>query len=1139
MKIPYKILYTLFLISVACVALVSCEDELRTPFDEYKDGLADVHVEIKFEQENEIDLKSRATGGADGLAIQNINTFCMLVYDSGSKKLIDRYMVYDKDNLSNRHKDITGVNYDPRSDNRLDSEKKGDSALQDKQSGKLSYDLKIYSGRYIIVGVANMGDMSAYVNEINTLDGLRAIKLKWSATVAENSQMIGVFSITTDRVDYREDKNVLLSATTKQMHCWLYRLASKVTVAFDGSELYDDVQVYIETVRLKDIPLECSLGTDNEPGKGEKVYDKKTRDKYLQADGDMVRLQDDIPVSGTVVTPGNYLHVCNGQHKYLGIGDDNKDNVGTGDNILDNSHLTSSKHSLFFYENVQGTGKSKKQSQDGFTIDFPKYTEGNLDDEKNGWKDRKPFGTYVEVKGFYRSTARDGHVESGPIVYRFMLGQDTDCDYNAYRNNHYKLTLKFKGYANDADWHIEYQVESGLHVVSPQYISYLYNKKMMAHIKIVGELDPDDENIYASIVGNDECNGEEFKKITGIPSAIEETAKDKTFWRPWGNGTIDFPPVSAGFITSEASQKDEPWNSFLSLRQTNVIKLVPPGYGYAASHIVPASTTYNYDYWKKENKGWRIYDASKGIHDQGSKDGSYTVQFLTENGTERNLIIPLYTRAKELVTKTAFTGNNPYSAYPRKMKIRFSAHMKAKGGGYEWKHTYLDIIQVRRLENPKGVWRSAGSHEPFTVTLMRRPNEIGDFEPFMSNGKWSAEIVSGGDDIITLSSTPEGSGSNKSQNYVRRVEGESEHNIDFKINFNGNQGFAIVKVRYHNYTCEHDIFCRNGYGDVDVAGDGTKWSSLNVYRFDGTTPVMTNSPLEEGSLFRRGSYTAILETTNDKYGNTGAPNYEAKTVDAFDLYKPDGTKTTGSWSDAQGASNRIDSWSIAGTDPHIATIDEFYTLMSKYPDENFTELQDPEAIESDIKKAYGIVYGDGATEVQEDMDMATGYKRVEKTGNEVVTSKKGMRGVVIYNRKNHKQLFLPVGASGYGRRKDSGGAWAPAPKDPNGGLRYASRNKPYVGGTIAITPLFYDLYMRPGAIYWCKYRRTLPTITLPDIKDDNGKPVTYSDITKSSAVDINYFTMGFEGYENNAAVNANGANSDACFIRIVNSPEKK
>ncbi len=54
-----------------------------------------------------------------------------------------------------------------------------------------------------------------------------------------------------------------------------------------------------------------------------------------------------------------------------------------------------------------------------------------------------------------------------------MLGKDTDSDFDAERNTHYQLTLRFKGYGNDADWHIVYSHERGIQVASPQYVSYL------------------------------------------------------------------------------------------------------------------------------------------------------------------------------------------------------------------------------------------------------------------------------------------------------------------------------------------------------------------------------------------------------------------------------------------------------------------------------------------------------------------------------------------------------------------------------------------------------------------------------------------------------------------------------------------
>ena len=88
------------------------------------------------------------------------------------------------------------------------------------------------------------------------------------------------------------------------------------------------------------------------------------------------------------------------------------------------------------------------------------------------------------MHAFYVSI-NDKKVGRGPIKYRFMLGKDVITDYNAERNHHYKLTLKFKGYANDADWHIEYEEpEPGIEVPNPYYISYLYNRTMNLPVKI-------------------------------------------------------------------------------------------------------------------------------------------------------------------------------------------------------------------------------------------------------------------------------------------------------------------------------------------------------------------------------------------------------------------------------------------------------------------------------------------------------------------------------------------------------------------------------------------------------------------------------------------------------------------------------
>ena len=71
----------------------------------------------------------------------------------------------------------------------------------------------------------------------------------------------------------------------------------------------------------------------------------------------------------------------------------------------------------------------------------------------------------------------------------------------------------------------------------------------------------------------------------------------------------------------------------------------------------------------------------------------------------------------------------------------------------------ISIRQVRRVVNPKGVWRSGGESAPFHVVLKILPNEEAtEFEPLPSGGPWRAYVMrdskrgdSGQDGCISLS----------------------------------------------------------------------------------------------------------------------------------------------------------------------------------------------------------------------------------------------------------------------------------------------------------------------------------------------------------------------------------------------------
>ena len=69
---------------------------------------------------------------------------------------------------------------------------------------------------------------------------------------------------------------------------------------------------------------------------------------------------------------------------------------------------------MYFFENNQGTGEKQNYHPDDASWD----------------KDKKPYGTYIEVRGYYINR-NDYDASHGEIIYRFMLGQDVTSDFNA------------------------------------------------------------------------------------------------------------------------------------------------------------------------------------------------------------------------------------------------------------------------------------------------------------------------------------------------------------------------------------------------------------------------------------------------------------------------------------------------------------------------------------------------------------------------------------------------------------------------------------------------------------------------------------------------------------------------------------
>ena len=251
--------------------------------------------------------------------------------------------------------------------------------------------------------------------------------------------------------------------------------------------------------------------------------------------------------------------------------------------------------------------------------------------------------------------------------------------------------------------------------------------------------------------------------------------------------------------------------------------------------------------------------------------------------------------------------------------------------------------------------------------------------------------------------------------------------------------------------------------------------------------------MDEGSMFKFRNWSQPIASTNNV--NDKPLWINVSPGDFLDhsatLFKIAGTNDMKLW----GEITSYDSWGsfsdplINGKKVSVATYDDYKILQDT----------------DEIEQAYGVLYGNDATETLSDIDEVYGYRYDPNGENDSEGLGYGMRGTFVYNRSETpgyegRSLFFPIGASGYGRRINSNGGKTAV-------LKYANATQRIVDDR----PLFYDLYMRPGAAYWLK---------------EQGGP-------SSNIIgwDFNYFTFDF----NNLAVSnlIHDIGSDACFVRCV------
>lgn len=1127
-------------------ALTSCYDDLEL-YSELGSGPADVEVTMDFMPLIPTENNTGSTRSS-GTALAGVDNMILFIYRADSKELADvRYSEKGElKNLSVFMKDQPGANTGSPGGNQAE-------ATTQRATFTLT---NMESAYYYIYAVANVGDRYISRDKEKAMadfrhpDDLLSMSLEWNENdISANRQMLG-YMTSGDYAHYEEGleaPSVGVGVNSNRLHCWLKRAASKVTVVYDGSGLHDNIWIYVKNVRIKDIPRRCLLGKEN----------------TVKAESELIENGEMISYDNGSTNWSDWLAIAKGSPK--------KGAVVDGPNGTPAVHSEYAE-ALYFYENNQGDYEGKSSYDKRQIWDHLGWIPEKGQED---YKDNVPYGTYIEVDAYYVSN-NPGQISRGDIKYRFMLGQNVSYNYNATRNHHYKVTLGFKGYANQPDWHIVYQEDGEVQVpTNPYYMSYQYNRRSEFPIRINGN----PQSVEVEIVEN---NWAPFEQRPGqadymqVPDQRPGTASSVTeqpfewnrdvYTNNISGGSayygLQSPYSSSGAAnysyTAKQRQAGAPsqvtpiWAGFLALQVPGITRDDISPYlleGLSYSNTSALQQYKDYFYNNKQNirtfsqadlnfAGWK--EGQQMEKTVGS--GNNACKIKKEGDGSITIYLPMWTRPKTMLGISGFSGNNPYDAYRRRAKVMITTKFDETNTNIQVK----DVFQVRRVVNPKGIWHTYDNTDPFRVRLCIRENmNASEFTPLTSEGEWRAYVLassSGDSGFVTLTG---GSGRDAASGGIK---GDTDSNIEFTINFNGTGSpdksrCALVQVEYHGYTCSHTVFVRQGYREpLAVVNGGAKWSSFSLYScstgsgvndqfstsWNGSNYIdasLTASPLALGSFFKRGNYNGILISNNQSKSANNAPGRSS--------YFTMANGASARWGDIQGLAysqgySGLTNW--ATTDVHNTFEWRHFRARVNLGGgaeqvRNYrvpTKADFDALVSSGVSYGVGVLYADGTTDTQFNVSNAYGFEDFKNDGSDAVSSgqTRGMRGIMVYNTQNAHQVFFPIGARGMGRRTITG--YTATSYDDFGTLRYG-------GVTYTLTqernasnqyrPIPFNMPAAPGAIYW------LNVI-------NGGYP----------AWDMNYFDQNFNAYDyavsfsytfNGSYGVTNGNGGDALPIKLV------
>lgn len=1068
-------LFTAVMLLAALIVSAGCSDDrFDIPYG-YPEGEVLLNVEMDFEPFTVQSVGSRAH---DGGSLNRLDDLCVVAFDKDGN-LMEGFPV----EISKGEHNLE-TNLIPREDADASNNHKGEE-----KTYHATFQLKVPYGRYYLYGVANLGEYDASGNYISrTIDVLRKEGVltdrktflettqDWDEDIMlNNGEMLGYFTAgkqaSPSTGKQMNDKPVDVNKPGLSLHCWLRRSASKVTIDFDGSGLDKNVKLYIRRATIHDIPVSCAIGAPNAPDAANEIITHKKTDYSPDNTADHIDFgQGDVYTAWPLITKDTPYIMEGGKRKEF--------------------HNYDSP-SLFLYENMQPdsdddkTNKEQHSNEQGTVI--------GADD----MKDKVDYGSYIEVEAYYERTNLTNQKSEGKIIYRFMLGKDTKKNFEVERNYHYKITMCPRGYANDVDWHIDYYEKSGFEYKDPYYVSYLYNHDSTVRFRYTPPEGATIDHLDAEIIENNWWPSD--PKASYNTDAQAEQSKGELY--PAGH-------KYAGRIKYLG-------NGFLSLRETSkpVIKFSDLGVSSYKWATVEANKSMNDNYF--------YGDESKGLKDSsqrrywadGRNDGTAKEAYSVRKLGESYMInFPVFTRAKNLIKDSGYTANNPYEGASRHAKIKVTVFFKRKDGSTGQETKILRMEQVPRITNPTGIYRRSGNNENFEVVLTQKDGDNSkSFSAFKSDGPWMAEVI-GDANFINLNGRSTIKGNND----------EIRFNVRFnKMNRDNKVRNAVIRIRYHNYSCVHLIFVRQGYSAQQIVSGGKYWHTGNVIAYENGTYAEAFDPRDEGSLFKYGTFTHGIDVKSNFYNDdcttptkaelqsiVNTPFYEAKT----DIMKP-----------------KKDALTWGGYDANYLPDKCFAANSGVAEMKDFEELYNREH----VLQGFGVLYADGATTTQFSSKNVYGYCRHDE-GTEI----RGMCGMFVYYWDPENQnasftahnLFFPIGRSGYGHRAHWTGPGS-GESTQHGALRYAC-SRVDLFETLWM-PLFYDLYRRKGAIYWAR-------------AEGNGYDIgSEADVATSIGLDINFFNFDVNSISVGSVIKntqwggtRNNKTSDACFVRRIGQQER-